>query len=148
MNALAETIAHGPAALSTVLTVAGTLLALSPLCAAYALAGRLQPAWRWTWMGITLGLIALPLSLWMCFQYYTDSIRATVLGIPGFVLFTWHTQPFGKSAMPFLLNVGDIASGRWRVPMLEQLAICGLLWAAAYGIIGGAIDLLRHRKNG
>jgi hypothetical protein len=147
---IAKIVAQGNTLLSWAITLLGIVILLSPLFAINRIANKRFPAWKKTATGISIGLIALPLSFWLYFQYYVGPIRALAFGFLGLFLLLFHMWPVQSVSISFLLEATDTSKGTWGNFIGSHIVISGVFWATIYGFIGALIDcfiIWRKKKS-
>jgi len=100
---------------------------------------------RWATRGAVFGLVVLPLALWLYAQFFTDPLRALVLGFPGLFLLL-HFAPFqsaGSVSHSIVENTAVGASSSLRSAFIPGAA----LWALVYGFVGFVLGTLIERKR-
>ena len=146
MNTLARLIEEGPFVISILLSSIGTLILIMPIWIVNLLAKHYLPKFRFTLISAFFGMLALPISFWFYFHYFVGPVRALILGFPGLFMLMWHTWPFGKLSIPFLLEATDTSKGQWGMALINQFYLSALVWTPIYGSIGFVIDIFRNRK--
>jgi hypothetical protein len=147
---IAKIVAQGNTLLSWTITLLGIVVLLSPLLAMNRIANKRFPAWKKTATGIGFGLIALPLSFWLYFQYYVGPIRAFVFGFIGLFLLDFHMWPVQSVSIRSLLEATDTSKGTWGNVIGSHIVIGGVLWATVYGFLGALMDYIviwRKKKS-
>ena len=139
---------YGPVWMSWLTTLLGTGV-FAALFFALGRSTRLLPvAIRWSARGAGFGILVLPLALWLYAQFFTDPVRALLLGFPGLILL-FHFSPFqnaGSVSHAIVQNTAAGAAGALRSAFLAGAA----LWAAIYGILGflfGSLSAWRRRPS-
>ena len=144
-----ETIAgllYGPFLLSWATTVLGTGALCGPLLVLVRLTRRSRARLRWAARGAGFGFLVLPLSVWLYAHFFTDPLRALVLGFPGLLLIL-HFAPFqdaGAVSHSIVANTAVGASSSLRSAVIPGVP----LWTCVYGLLGYLVGVLTERRRG
>src|SRR3972149_679764 len=105
---------YGPMWLSWLTTLLGTSVFAGLLLGLVRTTRTLPIAISWSARGAGFGVLVLPLALWLYAQFFTDPLRALLLGFPGLFLLL-HFSPFQ--------NAGSVSHA-----IVENTAV-GASWA-------------------
>lgn len=148
MDWLTKPVATLPSGVgSWALTLLGIAILIFPTILVWKIAGRRFPRWRITLSGFVFGLLVLPLSLWLYFQYYLGPVRALIFGFIGLFSIMFHLAPFRAVSIPFLLKITDTAAGTWGTDLGSTFVLGGICWGIIYGTVGTIIDYIRKRRR-
>ena len=148
MDWLTKSVATLPSVVgSWALTLFGIAILIFPTILVWKVAGRRFPRWQTTLSGFVFGLLVLPLSLWLYFQYYLGPVRALIFGFIGLFSIMFHLAPFEHVSIPFLLKATDTAAGTWGTGVDKHLIIGGIFWGIVYATFGTIIDYIRKRRG-
>jgi len=120
--------------MSWTLSLLGIFLILSPLFIGRWVLNKYSYKFKSMITGFILGLIALPLSLWLSLHYNLDGVRV-VIGVIGAIILVFHQLPFAiiGLAIPSVYKLDDFFGFT--------------IWAPVYGLIGLAFDFKRIKKS-
>jgi hypothetical protein len=100
---------------------------------------------RWLLRGVGFGIIVLPLALWLYAQFFTDPLRALVLGFPGLFMLL-HFAPFQDAGAVSHAIVENTPAGVSSA--LQSAFLLGsVLWATVYGSVGFLVGSIIDRKR-
>jgi len=86
------------------------------------------------------------LAVWLYAQFFTDPLRALVLGFPGLLLLL-HFAPFQNAGAVSHSIVVDTAVGASSV--LRSTVVPGVvLWTCVYGFLGYLVGALIEKRHG
>ena len=125
---------YGPIWLSWITTLIGTALFAGLLFILTRSTNALPIAVRWLVRGVGFGIVVLPLALWLYAQFFTDPLRALLLGFPGLFMLL-HFAPFQDAGAVSHAIVEDTAAGVSSA-LRSAFLLGSVLWAAIYGAIG------------
>ena len=132
---------------SWAITLLGIAILIFPTILVWKKAGTRFARWRTTFSGFVFGLLVIPLSFWLYFQYYLGPVRALVFVFIGLFSIMFHLAPFENVSIPFLLKATDTAKGTWGTGVGSHLIIGGIFWGTVYATLGTIIDYIRKRRG-
>jgi hypothetical protein len=120
--------------MSWTLSLLGIFLILSPLIIGKWVLNKYSYKFKSMITGLILGLISLPLSLWLSLHYNLDGVRV-IIGVLGAIILVFHQLPFAiiGLAIPSVYKLDDFFGF--------------IIWAPVYGLIGLAFDFKRIKKS-
>ena len=136
---------YGPIWLSWITTLIGTALFAGLLFLLFSTTNALPITMRWCLRGAGFGIIVLPLALWLYAQFFTDPLRALVLGFPGLFLLL-HFEPFQDAGAVSHAIVENTAAGASSA-LRSAFLVGSILWAVVYGSIGFLVGGIIERKR-
>jgi hypothetical protein len=136
----------GPAWLSLAMTAIGSLVFLIFYAIAFRRSRHLSRSNRWAVRGAAFGISVLPLSLWLYAHFFTDPIRALLMGFPGLFLLA-HFAVIGN---PSAVSQGIVINSAVgvRAALHNRIIIGALAWALIYGGLGFGVGKLRDAWQG
>ena len=131
---------------SYLITLLGLLVFGLPVVGAYFAGRRLFPRHAFAGAGAVVGLLATPFSLFLYLQFFTDPIRALLLGFPGLILMFIHLGPFANVAEASHQIVESLFPGF--VAVLQGIpTVATVVWGGVYASVGALIDRRRARRS-
>ncbi|MBI4826498.1 MAG: hypothetical protein HY807_08790 [Nitrospirae bacterium] len=120
--------------LSWPISLLGILFLLSPLIIGRWILNKYSYKYKSMTTGFILGLIALPLSLWLSLHYSLDGARAALGGV-GSIILLFHQLP--------ILLLSFNSEGLDKLYLLFG----SIVWVIVYGLIGLMFDLKRIKDS-
>jgi hypothetical protein len=134
---------YGPPLLSWATTLIGTGVFAGVLIILARLTRRFRGPYRWAVRGAGFGALVLPLAVWLYGQFFTDPLRALVLGFPGLLLLR-HFAPLQDAGVVSHAIVENTAAGASSA--LRLVVRGGVVWASIYGALGFLLGAAIERR--